>query len=200
MRLLCPHVDSTPGIRLILHLNKSRAPLAIFFLEMYLGAQSVAGIRMVSRMHYRQQYCRSNGNLKSTIEKGVIRCGGTSRARSIVARRKELIRPLSSGISEHAFTHDQNSVAKPGEMYRNSIENPVPLLFRFPFTTQLFAGQSPDAAGQVQGRAYVQDSMGQSFIAMAQVTLNGPASLETERIRTANSSSEKCSLELTPLR
>src|SRR5271165_1707513 len=52
--------------------------------------------------------------------------------------------------------------------------------FAFLFTTQLFAGQSPDAAGQVQGRAYVQDSMGQSFIAMAQVTLNGPASLETE--------------------
>lgn len=73
-RLLCPHVDSTPGIRLILDLKKSIAPLAIFFLERYLGVQSEAGIWMVSRMHYRQQHCRSNGNLKSIIGKGVVRC------------------------------------------------------------------------------------------------------------------------------
>lgn len=84
-RLLCPHVDSSPGIRLIVHFNKSIAPLAIFFLQMYLGAQSAAGIRMVSRVHYRQQYCRSNGNLKSIIGRDVVRCGGTSRTRSIVA-------------------------------------------------------------------------------------------------------------------
>src|SRR5271169_1911022 len=53
-------------------------------------------------------------------------------------------------------------------------------LSAFLFTTQLLAGQSPDAAGQVQGRAFVQDSMGQSYIAMAQVTLKGPATMETE--------------------
>jgi hypothetical protein len=94
-RLLCPHVDSTPGIRLIVNFKKSIAPLAIFFLEMYLGAQSEAGIRMVSRMHYRQQNCRSNGNLKSIIGKNVVRCGSTSRTRSIVARRKELLRSLT---------------------------------------------------------------------------------------------------------
>jgi hypothetical protein len=57
-RLLCPHVDSSPGIRLIVHFSKSVAPLAIFFLQMYLGAPSKAGIRMVSRMHYREQHCR----------------------------------------------------------------------------------------------------------------------------------------------
>jgi len=84
-RLLCPHVDSSPGIQLIVHFNKSLAPLAIFFLQMYLGAQSAAGVRMVSRMHYRHQHCRSNGNLKSIIGKDVVRCGGASRTRSIVA-------------------------------------------------------------------------------------------------------------------
>lgn len=83
--LLCPHADSSPGIRLIVHFNKSIGPLAIFFLQMYLGAQSAAGIRMVSRVHYRQQHCRSNGNLKSIIGRDVVRCGGTSRTRSIVA-------------------------------------------------------------------------------------------------------------------
>jgi outer membrane receptor for ferrienterochelin and colicin len=53
-------------------------------------------------------------------------------------------------------------------------------LFAFLLRTQLLAGQSPDAAGQVQGRALVQDSMGQSYIAKAQVTLNGPATMKTE--------------------
>jgi len=84
-RLLCPHVDSSPGIRLIVHFSKSVTRLAIFFLQMYLGARSEAGIRMVSRMHYREQHCRSNGNLKSIIGRDVVSCGGTSRTRSIVA-------------------------------------------------------------------------------------------------------------------
>lgn len=53
-------------------------------------------------------------------------------------------------------------------------------LSAFLFTTQLLAGQSADAAGQVQGRVFVQDSRGQSYIAKAQVTLNGPATMETE--------------------
>src|SRR5271157_5708422 len=48
------------------------------------------------------------------------------------------------------------------------------------FTMQLLAGQNPDAAGQLQGRAFVQDSMGQSYIANAKVTLNGPAIMEAE--------------------
>src|SRR5271157_3663463 len=41
---------------LIRPFNKSTAPLANFFQEMYLSAQSEAGIRMVTRMHYRQQH------------------------------------------------------------------------------------------------------------------------------------------------
>jgi len=49
-------VVSTTGIRLIRYFNKPTASLAIFFLEMYLSAQSKAGIRMVTRMHYRQQH------------------------------------------------------------------------------------------------------------------------------------------------
>ena len=83
-RLLCPHVDSSPGVRLIVHFSKSVALLAIFFLQMYLGAPSEAGIRKVSRMHYREQHCRSNGNLKSIVGRDVVRCDGTSRTRSIV--------------------------------------------------------------------------------------------------------------------
>jgi hypothetical protein len=69
-RLLCPHVDSTPGIRLIVGFKKSMAPLAIFFLEMYLGAKSQQGIRMVSRMHYPQQHCRSNGEINHQEGRG----------------------------------------------------------------------------------------------------------------------------------
>lgn len=48
------------------------------------------------------------------------------------------------------------------------------------FTMQLLAGPNPDATGQLQGRAFVQDSMGQSYIANAKVTLNGPAIMEAE--------------------
>jgi len=86
-RLLCPHVDSSPGIRLIVHFSKSVAPLAIFFLQMYLGAPSEAGIRMVSRMHYREQHCRIQWELEINYREGrgslwrhqshtIHRCGG----------------------------------------------------------------------------------------------------------------------------
>lgn len=53
-------------------------------------------------------------------------------------------------------------------------------LSAFLFTMQLLAGPNPDATGQLQGRAFVQDSMGQSYIAKAKVTLNGPAIMEAE--------------------
>lgn len=46
---------------------------------MYFSAQSEAGIRMVTRMHYRQQHYQSNGSLKSIIGKNVVRCGGLGR-------------------------------------------------------------------------------------------------------------------------
>ena len=45
---------------------------------------------------------------------------------------------------------------------------------------RLLAGQNPDATGQVQGTAFIQDSNGQSYIAAAKVTLNGPAIMEVE--------------------
>ncbi len=45
---------------------------------------------------------------------------------------------------------------------------------------RLLAGQNPDATGQVQGTAFIQDSNGQSYIAKAKVTLNGPAIMEVE--------------------
>ena len=48
------------------------------------------------------------------------------------------------------------------------------------FTMRLLAGQNPDATGQVQGTAFIQDSNGQSYIAKAKVTLNGPAIMEVE--------------------
>ena len=48
------------------------------------------------------------------------------------------------------------------------------------FATHLLAGQTPVAMGQVQGTAFVQDSMGQSYIVNAKVTLKGPAVMEME--------------------
>ena len=42
------------------------------------------------------------------------------------------------------------------------------------------AGQMSVTISQVQGTAFVQDSMGQSYIANAKVTLKGPAVIETE--------------------
>jgi outer membrane receptor protein involved in Fe transport len=48
------------------------------------------------------------------------------------------------------------------------------------FATHLLAGQTPVAMSQVQGTAFVQDSMGQSYIVNAKVTLKGPAVMETE--------------------
>ncbi len=44
----------------------------------------------------------------------------------------------------------------------------------------LLAGQMPVAISQVQGTAFVQDSMGQSYIANAKVTLKGQAVVEAE--------------------
>lgn len=60
---------STTGIWLIRHFNKSIAPLAIFFLEMYLSAQSEAGIRMVTRMHYRKIALLSVGMCNQVFER-----------------------------------------------------------------------------------------------------------------------------------
>jgi hypothetical protein len=48
------------------------------------------------------------------------------------------------------------------------------------FTMQLLAGQNPDATGQVQGTAFVQDSKGPSYIANATVTLQAAVAIETE--------------------
>jgi outer membrane receptor protein involved in Fe transport len=48
------------------------------------------------------------------------------------------------------------------------------------FATHLLAGQTPVAMSQVRGTAFVQDSMGQSYIVNAKVTLKGPAVMETE--------------------
>ncbi len=45
---------------------------------------------------------------------------------------------------------------------------------------QLLAGQTSVATSQVQGTAFIQDSMGQSSIANAKVTLKGPAVMEAE--------------------
>ncbi len=45
---------------------------------------------------------------------------------------------------------------------------------------QLLARQNPDSTGQLQGTTFVQNSMGQSYIANAKVTLNGPAIMEVE--------------------
>ena len=53
-------------------------------------------------------------------------------------------------------------------------------IFACLFTMQLLARQNPDATGQVQGTAFIQDSNGQSYIAKAKVTLNGPAIMEVE--------------------
>src|SRR5271165_3089287 len=48
------------------------------------------------------------------------------------------------------------------------------------FASQAFAAQSSNPTGQVQGRAFVQEAVGQSYIAKAKVTLNGPAIMEAE--------------------
>ena len=46
--------------------------------------------------------------------------------------------------------------------------------------TNLTAGQMLAAMSQVRGTVFVQDSIGQSYIAKAKVTLNGPPDMETE--------------------
>ena len=55
---------------------------------------------------------------------------------------------------------------------------PVKLLFVclsvFLSTMQSLAGQSSETKGQIQGTAFVSDSTGQSYIANAKVTLEGP--------------------------
>ena len=48
------------------------------------------------------------------------------------------------------------------------------------FAAQLVAGQMPVAISQVHGTVFVQDSLGQSYIAKARVTLKGPTDLEAE--------------------
>ena len=53
-------------------------------------------------------------------------------------------------------------------------------LFTFLFAMQSLAGQNSEAKGQVQGRAFIQDSMGQSYIANAKVTLKGTTVVEAE--------------------
>lgn len=100
--------------------------------------------------------------------------------RSIVARRKELKQIASLRIQNmhsHAIKlRGLNQVRCTG--VRSKIL--FLCLSACFFTMQLLAGQNPDATGQLQGRAFVQDSMGQSYIAKVKVTLNGPAIMEAE--------------------
>ena len=50
----------------------------------------------------------------------------------------------------------------------------------FQLVPQSLGRQNPEPAGQVQGRAFVQDSKGQSYIANAKVTLQTATAMETE--------------------
>jgi outer membrane receptor for ferrienterochelin and colicin len=61
------------------------------------------------------------------------------------------------------------------------VQSKIPFLCLFAcfFTMRLLAGQNADATGQVQGTVFIQDSMGQSYIANASVTLNGPVVVAT---------------------
>ncbi len=65
--------------------------------------------------------------------------------------------------------------------FRGSIQRHLKFLALCLFSFQAaFANESSKPTGQVQGTTFIQDSQGQSYIANAKVTLNGPAVMETE--------------------
>src|SRR5271157_846895 len=100
--------------------------------------------------------------------------------RSIVARRKELIR-----IAYLRIWNMQSHTVKRSGVNNVRCRGVAARLLFFGlsvslFAAQLLAGQTSVATGQVQGTAFIQDSMGQSYIANVKVTLRGPAVMETE--------------------
>jgi hypothetical protein len=62
----------------------------------------------------------------------------------------------------------------------------------FQLAPQSLGRQNPEPAGQVQGRAFVQGSKGQSYIANAKVTLQTATMMETETDESGKIRVSKC--------